>query len=454
MRLIRTVIAAALGAALLAPTMAAAGGRPALLVDDDREQCPHARFTSIQAAVDAAHANDVIKVCPGLYTEAITVDKPLEIEGDGAPLGAIDCFASSLPALPATDYVILEPTGPVGFTLDADDIDLAEFVVRNPSGAATLTGVVTRDDHSGYRVQRNLFIGNRLAVWFGTGRDPESRELSRLDHNCIRGGSWGVTDSSLSFVKAALNNARIDHNHTFGVLQRTYEALNAPDSLVYDGNISRLDNTVYTISGSTRTQVIENVVDRARIGLEIGRLEANTGLQVVGNTFPGDAGVASPRTLTAIGFNPPASGNRNTGVTVAGNTITGYTIGITIGGPPGAVLGSLKDSVIVGNTITGSRLSAIRFRARNTGISVYDNTLNGSAANGIHAECGSVPGTETEACPTGNSFHGNVMLGNGIYDARDDTGVGPGGVPRPLQNTWVDNTCEKDLPAGLLCVLP
>jgi hypothetical protein len=41
----------------------------ALFVDDDLIDCPHASFTSIQAAVDASSPNDTIKVCPGTYRE-------------------------------------------------------------------------------------------------------------------------------------------------------------------------------------------------------------------------------------------------------------------------------------------------------------------------------------------------------------------------------------------------
>ena len=39
-----------------------------ILVDDDKVQCPNADFTSIQAAVNAAHSGDTIRVCPALTT--------------------------------------------------------------------------------------------------------------------------------------------------------------------------------------------------------------------------------------------------------------------------------------------------------------------------------------------------------------------------------------------------
>jgi nitrous oxidase accessory protein NosD len=56
--------------------------QPAILVDDDKVQCPSAAYTTIQAAVNAASAGDRIHVCPGTYPEQITINKPLTIDAD------------------------------------------------------------------------------------------------------------------------------------------------------------------------------------------------------------------------------------------------------------------------------------------------------------------------------------------------------------------------------------
>jgi pectin methylesterase-like acyl-CoA thioesterase len=53
------------GTALAAPNT--------LVVDDDKVQCPNADFTSIQAAVTAATPGTTIVVCPGTYTEQVTI---------------------------------------------------------------------------------------------------------------------------------------------------------------------------------------------------------------------------------------------------------------------------------------------------------------------------------------------------------------------------------------------
>ncbi|MFT4286289.1 Ig-like domain-containing protein [Nocardioides sp.] len=72
------------------------------VVDDDKEQCPNANFTSVQKAVDYASPWDTIVVCDGVYEESstpvyhasnpvatgamngLTITKPLKIKGAGA----------------------------------------------------------------------------------------------------------------------------------------------------------------------------------------------------------------------------------------------------------------------------------------------------------------------------------------------------------------------------------
>ena len=72
----KMLISAALAAGMLviasAPAFAAAP--PTVIVDDDRIQCAHADFTTIQAAVDAAPTGALVRVCPGRYEESVTVD--------------------------------------------------------------------------------------------------------------------------------------------------------------------------------------------------------------------------------------------------------------------------------------------------------------------------------------------------------------------------------------------
>jgi hypothetical protein len=75
-----------------------------LTVDDDKADCPAASFTSVQAAVDAAHSGDTVVICKGAYVEgdgspgsnALTITKSITLKGAGADLVKITPKANPL----------------------------------------------------------------------------------------------------------------------------------------------------------------------------------------------------------------------------------------------------------------------------------------------------------------------------------------------------------------------
>ena len=64
------------------------------MVDDDGKAtasncaAPNPTFNTIQAAVIAADPGDIVKVCPGTYTENVTVNKALSLRGAKAGVDA------------------------------------------------------------------------------------------------------------------------------------------------------------------------------------------------------------------------------------------------------------------------------------------------------------------------------------------------------------------------------
>lgn len=99
-------------------------------------------YTTINDAVDAAQANDIIVLAPGTHTlvEKVTINKPLGFVGLGSPLvtcsSAVtsDMFAIELVAQSAASVVYFEG---IRFKHGVDNVDV--FDVNNTSVAQTLT---------------------------------------------------------------------------------------------------------------------------------------------------------------------------------------------------------------------------------------------------------------------------------------------------------------------------
>src|SRR5262249_32907922 len=57
------------------------GGGPTLVVGKPGTPCPHAKYSTITDAIKAAPPGAKIKICPALYPERLTIEKPLTLRG-------------------------------------------------------------------------------------------------------------------------------------------------------------------------------------------------------------------------------------------------------------------------------------------------------------------------------------------------------------------------------------
>jgi hypothetical protein len=160
-----------------------------LVVDDDRVQCPTAGFTTVQSAVNAALPGDKIKVCPGTYTEQVT----LSLAKHNIMLYSSSPWQAAIhaPAFMADPKAIVYVNG-------ATNITIRDFAITGPGGMpigcdSLRWGV--RVDHAGSAVivgnhiadiRDNPFSGCQNGVGVLVGRDAEGELASAVvAHNVI-----------------------------------------------------------------------------------------------------------------------------------------------------------------------------------------------------------------------------------------------------------------------------
>jgi hypothetical protein len=132
--------------------------------------CSNAGYATIQAAVDAASAGDIINVCPGTYTENVTIDKAdLTVDStNGASVTTITAAVSYYVVFITQPNVTLD-----GFTIvpsGSGDPDLGVFVAIEGNASAEIT--------------HNVITGGRIGINLGCASSG-----STIDHNIVSGAS-------------------------------------------------------------------------------------------------------------------------------------------------------------------------------------------------------------------------------------------------------------------------
>jgi hypothetical protein len=156
---LRRAARAAIACAAATAFVPAAAEASTWTVDDDRVQCPNAKYTSIQAAVNQAAPWDTVKVCDGVYYESstpasttvspsqtgsrngLTITKPLTIKGTGASKVSIRPAPSLAPTLAGTAPYLRDSGGNVvsvsrqaaGSTDDNENrVDISGVTIESP----------------------------------------------------------------------------------------------------------------------------------------------------------------------------------------------------------------------------------------------------------------------------------------------------------------------------------
>ncbi len=290
-------------------------------------------FSSIQAAVDAASSGDTVVVKPGMYTEAVTIDKDLSLLGDG-PRGEIVVAAT---ADPARIDSRADTNRPHAILLTGESVTVAGLTVSTPDGT---NGVVATAGAP--VIERVSFVG------------PEETEVRASAHthrlftslaffgqtsptvqDCEWDGYAAVRDgASVNFVGNTVNGDTISIDGPGESSVR--------DSVLHRGSISMSLKATGVIEGN------EFDGDLGQVGVDTGAT-----VEVRANTFRGSADdaaiwVEGPDVTAVVTGNTVAESRdgvriaRGATVVVDANTFDVTGMGLTV---------SATDAHIEGNTI-------------------------------------------------------------------------------------------------------
>lgn len=367
-------------------------------------------YTTIQAAVNAAHSNDTILVDPGTYTEQVIINNNghardnLKLEGSGQKSTFINAPS---PSSMTGYHAIVEVE-------NAQNVTIEDFTIEGPSSAANSGG----------------FFGIRVDNGSATIMD---NHITKIEDTPFDGAQEGVAILVGRALDGTTGRAVIAHN-----LIDDYQK----GGIVVDniGSSAEIDHN--KIIGKGPTAVI------AQNGIQISR---GATADVSYNSVSGNE--YTPKTDQAIGILLYQAGT----VRVDYNTLSNNDVGIYD-------LGSHDNVVIDYNKITGSTVNGITLvstsgaridynttdsngsgNSGDGGIALYSSTNNIIDHNTSNNNNGD--GIFVDSTSTGNTLSRNRLRGNTNFDAEDQsTGTGTAGTG----NTWTRNHGQTSNPPGLV----
>jgi len=365
-----------------------------LLVDDNFTPDPsHNRFNSIQAAVNAAHAHDKIRVFAGTYSESVLITK-----------NDVDLVAVGKPG----DVRIQGPTG-------------ADIVVQVAGGAKDV-------DIEGFTI-----IGGNAGIQFGTHFDsPASASGSgEAENNTV----FGYKQVGIEVIGTG-SRAEVEHNTVRG--PGTAGAANAPIGIqISDGARAEVTGNVVSnnlgnsnnegvgilVFQTSKVQVERNVVFANDEGILLASFD---GPHVTQTTVEGNRSFQN--TFNGIGL-VNADNNTIQGNDVSFNGFDGINVG-SDPNDPNAVPGTATGNLIKNNTAKLNGRAGIFLESTATGNRVIGNVLRNNNTNQLPTGADAVDlshGTGTAG--TANTWSGN----------QGNTSIPPGLLSSPGHGHGDDN---------------
>jgi len=273
-----------------------AKGAARLVVDDDRAQCKDAGFTTLAAAIAAAHSGDTILVCPGTYAGAV-VDKSVRLRAfagqnragersgeqkDGEDEDADGCLRRAS-ADPNHDAII---TGMV--TLAANGSELRGLTLQGAAAGVAMKAMAS--------VTENCFRANATAVAAsasGTGSISRNQFTGQTKAAIALKGATGIT---------------IDQNVLVG--SATIRLTGASDNVIrYNIATGSTGEAIRLDAGSNRNTISHNALSGGPAALALHNNGIRfDGLGISGNSV--DHNTVTDFGKSGIRIKAGATGNR------------------------------------------------------------------------------------------------------------------------------------------------
>jgi hypothetical protein len=390
-----------------------------LIVDDDHMQCPNATFTSINQAVSAALPGYTIKVCPGIYSENVIVNKQLTFLGQTQ---ASDGRCAN-PVTPDRkhDSIVRYPSNPgtganggsAGFSVQASGVVIDGFIVEplTPGAGGPAQdgdGIYSSLLVSGTVVQNSIIQHNARGVHFFSNGLTES--VVRM--NCIRDNNLGPSNTLTGqgiYLDIDFSNALIEHNFT---------SLNssAAMNLYISSDVTIRYNK--SLADSSAIAIFASSLDSPKGPIEVFY---NLATQATGSTFFIGGANTDLHIIDNDLRNGAFSGIRFSDLTFVGPLLS-PSLNVEVRGNQVQRMGS--SGIRAGGQSPDSPALVSSMLARNNS---HDNVVDGIR---IEAEGNG-----------GNTITLNTLKHNGEHDCHDDT-VGPGtGL---TLNTWTNNEGDTE----------
>ncbi len=130
------------------------------------DQTGAGNYTTIQAAINNAANDDIIKVGPGIYRESVNLNKAVQLIGAGPNISFIDSTYNSEQPTNGIDVSVSSPVYISGFTITSSgngvniNIDSATCTVRNCIISGNTTGIYANKLQCMINVINNTIVSN------------------------------------------------------------------------------------------------------------------------------------------------------------------------------------------------------------------------------------------------------------------------------------------------------